>query len=97
VAPKKTIEIEQRESATVDVPMLDGVEARTVRVDLDMALASMAGTMASARPFDYRVEAAANGATGLVVDLYGAELGSRSEAIRDLLKRGAASLLAERA
>lgn len=97
MARKKMIEIEQQEAATVDVPALDGPKVRTVKVDLDMALASLAGTMPSARPFDYRVEAAANGATGLVVDLYGAELGSRSEAIRDLLKRGAASLQAERA
>jgi hypothetical protein len=69
----------------------------TVRPTLDEALAALAGTVASARPFDYRVESAANGATGAVIDAYGDVLGSRSEAIRDLLKRGAASLAAERA
>lgn len=69
----------------------------TVKSTLDEALTALAGTVASARPFNYRIESAGNAATGAVIDAYGEELGSRSEAIRDLLKRGAASLAAERA
>lgn len=68
----------------------------TTETALDAALAKLATTVSSARPFNYRVESAANEATGDVVDLYGIELGSRSEAIRDLLKRGGAHLAAER-
>lgn len=71
--------------------------APEVTTPLEEALAAVERTLPSARPFSYRIESAGNEAIGAVIDLYGIELGSRSEAIRDLLARGARSLAAERA
>lgn len=64
--------------------------------DLDVALANLA-TVGTRRPYGARVESACNAATGAVIDALGAELGSKSEAIRELLARGARSLAADRA
>lgn len=64
--------------------------------DLTEALATLAAT-GTRRPYDARVESACNAATRAVIDAYGLELGSRSEAIRELLSLGAAVLAATRA
>lgn len=63
---------------------------------LDEALAALESRGPRPRPYSARVESAANAETGEVIRLYGEELGSASEAVRDLLARGAASLAAER-
>lgn len=52
---------------------------------------------AASGPLDERVESACDKATATVIGLYGAELGSKSKAIRVLIEKGAAALLAERA
>lgn len=63
---------------------------------LDAALAALekAGTR---RPYDGRIEAACNQATADVIEAYGAEVGGKSEAVRELLALGAAVLAATRA
>jgi len=72
-------------------------EGETVIMDqLDEALARLPGR-AQVRPYKHRVESACNEATADVIRLYGVELGSASQAVRDLIARGAASLAAERA
>ena len=63
---------------------------------LDEAL-SMLASKPPRRPYEARIESAAPAIIGAVVALYGLELHSTSEAVRDLLARGAASLAAERA
>ena len=52
-----------------------------------------------ARPYECRIESACNAETAEVIALYAdmEHRGSRSNAIRDLIARGAASLAAERA
>lgn len=67
------------------------------KIDLAGAAQALASRGGHARPYDYRVESAANAETGWAIHLYGLELGSRSEAIRDLLARGIAAVAAERA
>lgn len=62
---------------------------------LDEAIRGLT-TQPTARPYGFRVEAACNGFTDDVLRLYGEELGSRSEAIRILIAKGAAALAAER-
>lgn len=75
------------------------------KTDLDKALEALA-TVGTRRPYSARVEAVApygrieaacNVATGEVITALGVELGSKSEAIRYLLARGAAALAADRA
>jgi hypothetical protein len=62
---------------------------------LDEALAAAETALPGARPFKYRIECAANSTTGAVIEAYGAVLGSKSEAIRHLLMRGARDLKRE--
>lgn len=73
--------------------------SKTVASALDEALAAITNTGNDPRdrPYNYRVESAANAWTGSLINAYGEELGSRSEAIRDLLHRGGLHLAAERA
>lgn len=64
--------------------------------ELDEALARLRDR-AHVRPYRHRVESACNKETAEVIRLYGLELGSSSQAIRDLLARGAATLRPDRA
>lgn len=64
--------------------------------DLTEALATLE-KMGTRRPYDGRIEAACNRATADVIEAYGLEVGSRSEAVRELLALGAAVLAATRA
>ena len=61
--------------------------------DLTEALATLAA-IGTRRPYGARVESSCNAATRAVIDAYGLELGSRSEAIRELLALGARMLAA---
>lgn len=76
---------------------LDKMGWRPGMSPLDEALAALAYRGPRPRPYSARVESAANEETGEVIRLYGEELGSASEAVRDLLARGAADLARERA
>lgn len=67
-----------------------------IQIDLDQALDWLAGQTVQGK-LSGRIESACDAATAAVVELYGAELDSKSKAVRDLLRRGAASLAAERA
>jgi hypothetical protein len=67
-------------------------------ITLEEALhALVASPRPTARPYGYRIEATGNALIADVIATYGMELGSDSEAIRDLLARGAKALAAERA
>jgi hypothetical protein len=73
-----------------------------VEVEVEYTLADALHTLTAsnrptARPYGYRIESACNAAMSDVITFYGLELGSESEAIRDLVARGAAALAAERA
>lgn len=65
--------------------------------ELDEALARLRDRAAQTRPYQHRVESACNAETAEVIRLYGQQLGSSSQAIRDLLFRGAATLHPDRA
>lgn len=83
------------EPTTVEIePIQEDEEVYT----LDDALRALVGSgRPTARPYGYRIESACNAAMSDVITLYGAELGSESEAIRDLVARGSVDLRRERA
>lgn len=66
---------------------------------LTEALENLAARGPVARPYERRIEAACNEETAIVIERHAREhfRGSRSDATRDLIARGAASLAAERA
>lgn len=70
--------------------------AEIEHVDLDGALAWLAETVIEGKKTG-RIEAACDAPTEAVIELYGVELDSKSKAIRDLVRRGAADLARERA
>lgn len=92
MATRNSIEVEVDAEATVEI---QAPEAEMVQINLVDALERLA-ERPTARPFGRRIEAACNEPMGDVIELYGAEIGSVSEAIRVLVAKGAAVLLAER-
>ena len=63
---------------------------------LNRALKTL-GAQQAPGPYSHRVESACDAATAEVIELFGAELGNKSKAIRRLLELGAAALAEERA
>lgn len=73
--------------------------ARVKSGGLRGAAEALAERGAQARPYECRVEAACNAETAEIITLHAdaSFRGSKSDAIRDLIARGAASLAIERA